>query len=214
MIKPATVRDDLVSFIDFAPTVLTAAGAEVPNQMQGHSFLTKQGQSPAKSRDYIFAARDRMDETFDRIRSVRDKRYKYIRNFHPDLPYAQQLNYNEQNPTMQRWRAANKAGSLKEPQNLFFANSKPPEELYDCESDPYELENLATSPKPDHQAKLAELRTALQKWITTTSDLGEIPETELIRRGLVRDVLPEYRKRAQEHKPDLTRSIGPTPAGK
>jgi uncharacterized sulfatase len=214
MIKPGTVRDDLVSFIDFAPTVLTTAGVEVPKQMQGQSFLTKEGPPPAKPRDYIFAARDRMDETFDRIRCVRDKRFKYIRNFYPDLPYAQQTNYNEENPTMQAWRAAHKAGTLKEPQNSFFAPSKPPEELYDCESDPYELTNLVNSATPEHQAKLAELRKALQKWIETTGDLGEVSEPELIKRGLVKDVLPEYRKRAESHKPDLTPSIGPTPAGK
>jgi arylsulfatase A-like enzyme len=214
MIKPGTVRDDLVSFVDLAPTVLATAGVEVPRQMQGQSFLTPEGQAPTKGRDYIFAARDRMDETFDRIRCVRDERFKYIRNFYPELPYAQQMNYNELNPTMQAWRAAHKAGKLNETQNRFFAESKPPEELYDCQNDPYEVKNLVASPNPQHQSKLAELRGALQKWIETTKDLGEVPETELIKRGVVRDVLPEYRKRAAEHKLELTRSIGPTPPAK
>jgi N-sulfoglucosamine sulfohydrolase len=214
MIKPGTVRNDLVSFIDFAPTVLTLAGVEVPAQMQGQNFLTADGQAPPKERKYVFAARDRMDETFDRIRCVRDGRFKYIRNFYPDLPYAQQINYNELNPTMQAWRAANKAGKLNETQSLFFTNSKPPEELYDCDSDPYEVKNLISSGNPDHQAKLRELRSALDDWITQTKDLGAVAERELINRGVVKNVLKEYEERAKQHNHDLTPSIGPTPREK
>src|SRR5262249_43754393 len=115
-IKPGTVRDDLVSFVDFAPTVLALAGVQVPQRMQGQVFL---GDKAATPRQYVFAARDRMDETYDRIRCVRDKRYKYIRNFHPELPYAQHIEYMDQMPTMRMWRKLNAAGELKGPQNLF-----------------------------------------------------------------------------------------------
>src|SRR5262245_6058469 len=89
VIKPATVRDDLRAFLDFAPTVLTIAGMKPPERMQGQVFLG----DTAKPRKYVFAARDRMDETFDRIRSVRDQRYRYIRNYYPELPYAQHILY-------------------------------------------------------------------------------------------------------------------------
>src|SRR6185503_10117384 len=96
-IRPGTVRDDLVAFIDFAPTMLSIAGADVPPRMQGQVFL---GDRRAKAREYVFAARDRMDETFDRIRAVRDKQFEYIRNSHPELPYSQSIPYNEEIATM------------------------------------------------------------------------------------------------------------------
>jgi uncharacterized sulfatase len=198
-IKAGTVRQDLVSFVDFGPTVLSMAGLEVPGEMQGKPFLDSEGHAPAKERKYIFAARDRMDETFDRIRCVRDRRWKYIRNYHPELPYAQQINYNELNPTMQAWRAAEKAGSLNEVQKLFFAKNKPREELYDCDADPYEVRNLAESPAAECVAKLKELRGVLDEWIVQTKDLGEVEEKELIKRGVVKDVLKDYEKRLEKH---------------
>ena len=197
-IKPGTVRDDLVAFVDFAPTMLTLAGAEIPKHMQGQPFLSKDSSTPpAQPRKYVFAARDRMDETFDRIRSVRDKRFRYVRNFAPEVPYAAIINYNEENPTMQAWRETNREGKLTGPAKTFFAKTKPKEELYDCDVDPYEVNNLADAPQ--HQEKLKELRAALDQWITETRDLGEVPETELIKRGLVVDKTAEYEERRKLH---------------
>jgi len=189
-IRPGTVRNDLVCFIDFAPTVLSLAGVKVPNEMQGQVFL---GPQRARDRKYVFAARDRMDETYDRIRAVRHKRFKYIRNFHPELPYAQTIAYMELMPTMQVWRQWNEQGRLTTTQKLFFAPAKQAEELYDLKNDPHEVNNLANSPK--HERKLKELRRALDRWINETKDLGAIPETELIARGLVKDRLAEYNLR-------------------
>ena len=158
--------------------------------MQGRIFL---GPNTEPEPKYIFAARDRMDETYDRIRAVRTRQFKYIRNFHPELPYAQRIAYMEEMPTMQVWRRLNGEGKLAGPQKIFFAPVKPPEELYDVKVDPHEIHNLADS--PEHQAMLKELRGALDKWITETHDLGEIPEQELIKRGLVKDVLSTYEQR-------------------
>jgi N-sulfoglucosamine sulfohydrolase len=188
-LKAGSVRDDLVSFIDFAPTMLSLAGAEIPQRMQGQVFL---GPQRARDREYIYAARDRMDEVFDRIRAVRDRRFKYLRNFRPDLPYAQRLAYNEENPTMQAWRRLSEAGKLTGPAALFFAPVKPEEELYDTLADPDEVNNLATDPK--YQKVLLKMRAALDRWIIGTKDLGEIPEEELIKRGIVVDVLKDYAK--------------------
>jgi N-sulfoglucosamine sulfohydrolase len=205
-IKPGEVRDDLVSFIDFAPTMMSIVGYKqgaiagelrkkpgvkdsptaIHPLMQGNIFLGPE----AGKRDYIFAARDRMDETYDRIRAVRDKQFKYIRNFEPQLPYAQRVSYGEEMPTMQVWRKWNAEGKLNAAQKLFFAPTKPKEELYDCNADPHEINNLAANPK--YAEKLKELRGALDKWIEETHDLGAVPETELIKRGLVADRLKEY----------------------
>jgi uncharacterized sulfatase len=192
-IKPGTVRQDLVCFIDFAPTILSLAKVDIPKDLQGQIFL---GPNTAPERKYIFAARDRMDETYDRIRCVRDKQFKYIRNFHTELPYAQRIQYMELMPTMKVWRELNAEGKLAGPQKLFFAKTKPKEELYDLSVDPHEINNIAGSRK--YRSKLKELRAALDGWMTETKDLGAIPETELIKRGLVADKLKEYEPRVKD----------------
>ena len=199
-VQPGTVREDLVAVVDFAPTFLTMAGAPVPDRMQGQTFLTSEGKPNPHPRKYVYCARDRMDETPDRIRSVRDERYQYLRNFHPELPYAQRIQYMDLMPTMQAWRKLNAEGKLKGPQALFFAPAKPKEELYDTASDPHEVNNLAESNQPEHQAKLKELRAELDRWMEETKDLGAVPEEELIKRGVVEDFLKNYegRKSAPE----------------
>lgn len=213
-IKPGTVREDLVSFIDFAPTTMSLAGVAkevkeistgvtVPGTdgapaiyapLQGIVFLG----SEAQRRKYVFAARDRMDETFDRIRGVHDGRYQYVRNFNPELPYAQVIAYNEEMPTMQAWRRWNAEGRLTGPQKLFFAPTKPPEELYDVVADPDEVHNLVG--EESQKAKLSELRGAMDNWIEQTHDMGAIPETEMIRRGLVADRLTDLAKKVPPEK--------------
>ena len=118
-----------------------------------------------------------MDQVSETIRAVRDRRYKYIRNFFPERPYAQRLDYAEQVPMLQEWRRAFAAGLLKGPQLLFFAPSKPAEELYDTETDPHEVVNLAD--RPSEQARLERFRAALDSWMKDTGDLGVVPEGEL-----------------------------------
>lgn len=188
-IEPGSIRDDLVCFLDFAPTLLSLAGAPVPSELDGILIL-----GPArKTNSYVFSARDRMDETYDRIRSVRDSRFRYVRNFHPDLPYAQSISYMDLMPTMQIWRRLQKESKLNATQSLFMAATKPAEELYDLDRDAFEIHNLAS--QPDHQAKLVELRQVLNEWMIKTKDLGAIPEKQLIEQGLVKDRLKEYEQR-------------------
>ncbi len=170
-IKPGTVRDDLVSFIDFGPTVLSLAGVTIPSYIQGQAFL---GDQAAEPREYIHGARDRMDETYDIIRAVRDKRYKYIRNFEPGKPYAQYIGYSERTPTMKIMRDHNKYGKLTGPQKLFFLPTKPVEELYDTESDPHEINYLAGT--PEHEGVVERMRGELKRWMAEIKDLGLIPE--------------------------------------
>lgn len=194
-IKPGTVRDDLTCFLDIAPAVLTVAGAKVPGQMQGRVFL---GDKTHPAPKYVFSCRDRMDETYDRVRSVRGERFRYVRNFRPELPYMQWQNYLDEMPIQKDWRRLAFAGKLDKTQMLFWSRTKPKEELYDLEKDPFEVNNLADSPR--HEETLKEMRAALDKWIADTKDLGGVPERELIKRGLVRDVLrTEYEARLKLH---------------
>lgn len=175
-LEPNTTTDRMVSFVDFAPTVLSIAGVKIPNHMQGSAFL---GKHESKPRKHIFAARDRMDERYDTIRAARDRRFKYIRNYRPDVPYDQYVSYCESWPIMQELRRVHDAGGLNDVQRLFFRSTKPLEELYDTESDPHELYNLAES--PEYSDPLASLRAALDRWLDESNDLGFVPETELDR---------------------------------
>ncbi len=174
VIRPGTVVEDLVSLMDLGPTVLSIAGIEIPSWMQGRAFLGEQARPP---RPCVFTARDRMDEAYDMMRSVRDRRYRYIRNFQACKPYAQYIDYMEQMPTMREMRRLNKEGKLTGPQRNFFAPEKPPEELYDTVEDPHEVRNLAASPA--HREILERMRRLLEDFMKETGDLGLIPEPEL-----------------------------------
>lgn len=198
-IKPGTVRDDLVAFLDFPATALALATGSVPKEFEGQPMLTPEGTAPAQARKYVYAHRDYMDETLDRIRSVRDGRYRYVRNFMPELPYAQRIAYMELGGTMKAWREANAAGKLNAVQALFFAPTKPKEELYDCEADPFEVNNLVADPKLAD--KLTELRTELDRWLASTNDFaGRMTAEEMVAKGIIqpRDEKYEARKNGAE----------------
>ncbi len=170
------VKKDLVSCIDLTVTTLELAGVRTPANMHGVPFLGPN----RKQRDVVFAARDRGDETPDRIRSVRDARYKYIRNYHPEIPYtAENADRDVEIPTLRVMRQMYgkepfQKGELNELQARFMAPRKPNEEFFDLEKDPHETVNLADSPA--HREQLKKLRAAMDRWITETGDTGAVPE--------------------------------------
>lgn len=174
---PSTVIDRLVSSIDFGPTVLNLAGVAVPEIVQGRPFL---GENLPAARQYVYGARDRMDERYDIIRMVRDHRYKYIRNYEPLKTFYQYMNTPEKGATMRELRQRHEAGTLRAEADYFFSPTKPVEELYDTRRDPHELSNLADDPK--HAATLARLRKAHLTWVKDTRDLGLIAEPILVER--------------------------------
>ncbi len=170
-VAPGTVNDDLIAFIDFAPTMLSLAGVEIPAHIQGRAFL---GRQKAKPREYIYAARDRMDEAYDLIRAVRDKRFKYIRNYMWHVPRSQDIRYMNEMPTMQEMRRLNAEGKLEGPQKQYFEPTKPIEELYDTVADPHEVRNLAGDPA--YAEILERMRRVHEQWHKDTEDVGLIPE--------------------------------------
>lgn len=171
-VRPGFVDDRLLSAIDLAPTMLDLAGAKKPPRMQGRIFLGPRADPPA---EYVFGARDRCDETVFRLRTVRDARYRYIRNFTPDRPFLQPNAYKEkQYPVWNLLKELHAAGRLTPEQAALCAPTMPEEELYDLESDPHEIRNLARS--PEHQDVRHRLRAALEKWIEETNDQGRFPE--------------------------------------
>ena len=172
--EPGSIDPELVSSVDFGPTVLNLAGLPVPEHTQGRAFLGKNLSSP---RSYVYGARDRMDERYDIIRSVRDQRYRYIRNFEPLKPYYQYMNTPEKGATMREIRKAEAAGELSAAMALFSASRKPVEELYDLRNDPQEINNLANDRK--QTKRLVQMRAALAAWQNEVGDIGLIPEAEI-----------------------------------
>jgi uncharacterized sulfatase len=168
-----TATDRLVGFIDLAPTLMSLMGVKPPQWMQGAAFL---GVHEATPRRYNFGFRGRMDERYDMVRSVRNKRYIYIRNYMPHKIYGQYIAYMFQTPTTRVWRELYDAGELTPPQT-FFWETKPAEELYDLQADPDEVNNLAQSAA--HQDVLLELRAAQQELALEIRDLGFLPEGEI-----------------------------------
>lgn len=181
---PGTVDERLVASIDLAPTMLSLAGAKVPEKMEGQVVL---GEQAAPPREYVFGARDRCDETVFRFRTVRDERYRYIRNFTPERPFLQANTYKEGSyPVWNLIKELHAAGKLTPVQEVLCAPMMPEEELYDLEEDPYEVRNLAKS--AEHRAARDRLREALDTWIESSHDQGRELEPAALaaRRGITK----------------------------
>ncbi len=174
---PGGASARLVGFVDLAPTLLSLARIEPPGWMQGRAFMGPHATPPP---DCAHGFRGRMDERFDMVRSVRNARYVYIRNYRPDLIYGQHIDYMFQTPTTRVWKTLYDQGRLEAPRT-FFWERKPPEELYDLETDPDEVRNLAG--RPEHQAVLEELRRAQREHALRIRDVGFLPEAEMHRRA-------------------------------
>jgi len=170
--KPGTTTERLVSFVDYAPTVLSLTGIAIPAAMQGKPFL---GSKNSKPRRYVYGHRDRVDEVRDLARSVRDSRYLYIRNYMPHLGYNQPTAWPDNGEIRHDFYQLTDAKKMTGPQWHFAAPTRPVEELYDCKTDPQNLKNLVSSKK--HEKNLKRLRTAHQKHIRKTMDLGFLPES-------------------------------------
>ena len=171
--KPGGKSDRLVSFVDFAPTMLSLAEIKPPDWLQGHAFM---GRHSAEPQPFIYGFRGRMDERYDLVRSVTDGRFVYVRNYMPHKIYGQHIEYMFQTPTTRVWKQLHDAGKLNAVQDAFW-NTKPAEELYDLQNDPDEVMNLAG--KPEHEESLKKLRRAQQALALKIRDVGFLPEGEL-----------------------------------
>jgi N-sulfoglucosamine sulfohydrolase len=169
-----SVNDQIVSLIDVTATTLDLAGVAKPPSMQGHVIFGTHADSP---RQFAFAARDRIDETVQRIRSVHDERFHYIRTFTKGPTFASLNRYKEKCfPIVPLMREMQAAGTLTGPPLALMQRNGPCEELYDTQADPHEIHDLIDSPKPEHREALSRLRAALDTWIVESGDRGGIPE--------------------------------------
>jgi arylsulfatase A-like enzyme len=170
-IAKGAVREDLIEHIDMPAISLEAAGIPIPAAMQGQNVFAPQ----YKPREAVFAARDRCDETVERLRSVRTPQFLYVRNFHPLRPHLQPNAYKDGKSIVQTLRQLHESGTLPAiSEQLLFSPTRPAEELYDWTLDPWQIKNLANDPA--HKQTLETLRQQLDRWMEETQDQG--PESD------------------------------------
>ncbi|RPI19456.1 MAG: heparan N-sulfatase [Acidobacteria bacterium] len=172
-IKKGTICAALASSVDLAPTFLHAAGVPVPKSFHGRSLIPLLDGPKGEVQDYIFAE-DHWHDFEDLGRAVRSRRFKYIRNYYPDLPNTPPADA-VRSPTYQAMRRLRDEGKLPPEQMRCFEASRPPEELYDTQADPDELKNLAGN--SDYRQVLNQFRTELIKWQERTQDRLPVKRT-------------------------------------
>ena len=165
---------DLVSLIDLPATTLSIAGVDVPPYAHGRPFFGPD--AGREEREYVFTTRDRYDEEYDMVRSVRDGRFRYVRNYYPERPYVLHIPYRNRHPAMRELLRLHAEDELDDVQRRWFAPSRPAEELYDLRADPHEIDNLADDPA--YRDVLARFRTVLEEWRHRTGDFGAAEEDE------------------------------------
>lgn len=180
-----SVNDKLISMVDFAPTFLDFAGAPLPAFLQGIDIFSQQ------TREYIYGARDRMDLVPDKLRAVRDTRYKYIHNEMRDVPYFRPLTFRDSFPVMQSWWHEHSAGTLNAVQDDYFSAPRPEHELYDTSVDPWEINNIASNPQ--FADKLTEMQDELADWKARVHDKSNVDELVM-----VEDMWPEFKQPVTE----------------
>ena len=170
----------VVSFVDFGPSVLSLAGIEPDSRLDGTPFLGRFTREPDDyRRGHAYANADRFDSVYDRARTVSDGRFRYTKNFSPELPFLIRNAYREQLPMTADLYRLEGAAPQRPEQWQFAAGRRPAEEFYDSQSDPWEVENLIAA--PEHRERIARLREHLDAWIAATGDLGFVlPETRLV----------------------------------
>lgn len=175
--KPGSKVDRLISFVDLVPTLLSIAGKDIPEYLQGNAFL---GSQKTADPEYAYMFRGRMDERYDMCRAVRDKKFRYIKNYMPYRIYGQHLEYLWRAPSIRSWEKAYLAGECNQTQSMFW-EPKPVEELYDTENDPWEVNNLAGDPA--YKDVLERMRKANKDWLIKINDTGFIPEADRVDRA-------------------------------
>ena len=175
--KPGTRTDRVISFIDLPPTLLNLLGIPIPDYMQGNPFL---GKDSKKESEYAYGFRGRMDEAYDFSVTIRDKNFRYIKNYMPNRIWGQHISFLWKARVPSAWEKAFKDGTCDDIQNRFW-QQKPVEELYEIASDPHNVNNLAKN--PDYTKDLERMRTACKTWIFDIKEKSFMPEGDMVSRS-------------------------------
>ncbi len=183
--NPGSAIDGLVTLMDLGPSTLALAGLETPDWMHGRPLLCKTGEGEIKYHNYIIGMRDRLDSRYEMVRTVRDQRFRYQRNFYPHLPFKPHEDFEFNAPVLRKWVELARQGKLTGPQAMLNQRFKPIEELYDSENDPHMINNIIDDPQYADVVK--RMRKQLRDWMLETRDLGILEETETLLRAASHD---------------------------
>lgn len=176
--KKNTRTSAFIDFVDFVPTVLSLAGIEVPENLDGTKFMgRKTSKNKIENQNTTFSYADRFDEKYDMVRSIRKGKFKYIRNFQPFNVDGLYNFYRYKMLAYKEWYNMFHEGKLNNIQSQFF-KTKLPEALYNIEDDPYETKNLAN--QVNYFNILSNLRNELTDHLISINDLSFLPEFHLI----------------------------------
>lgn len=168
-----SVRDDLVNLLDLSATTLKWAGVPLPEWYEGQDLFAEK----LVPRSFVAAAKDRLDHTIDRVRTVRTDRYRYTRNYKTDRIFLQPQ-YRDSKDYVKNLRAMYASGSLSPKLTEIYFGERPAEELYDVKNDPSQLHNLVDD--PSYVSELARHRALLEEWLAAGDDgIGEESDGEL-----------------------------------
>jgi hypothetical protein len=174
--KMGSITEQVIDVVDLAPTLFHLAGIDSPAHMHGHNIFSS---SIAHAKKYTYLYRGRMDVRIDLVRALRDKKFKYIRNYMPHRPNGQHLGYLWRAASVRSWQQACEENRCNKIQQRFW-QARGPEELYDTEVDPWEVNNLVDDPA--YSNVLLSMRVNLREKNRRYKDIGFIPEGELARR--------------------------------
>ncbi|MBM3858714.1 MAG: sulfatase [Verrucomicrobia bacterium] len=196
-VKPGSVSDALVEYVDVVPTFLEAAGVPRPGILDGRSFLPVLTGTSKAHKTHVFGLQttrgiNNGSEHFG-IRSARNARYLYIRNLTPETAFQ---NAATKDPTFKTWEKMAAAGDAHAQRLVHDYQHRPAEELYDCEADPWNRTNLIADNKL--ASVRDELRTKLDAWMKQQGDEGQATEMKALERmpkAVKRDGVPKQKKK-------------------
>lgn len=196
-LEAGSVVEEMVSVTDISATILKLSGSQMPEYLTSRPLI---GVDEPEYREYVRSARDIWDEIDECSRSITTKRFKYIRNYMPEVPWATDQAYLELNrPALHVMRDLKEKGKLSEAELTHFQDRKPFEELYDLEKDPHEMNNLALN--PEYHDILQELRGMEAEWMANHRDLGL--EDLGIRQPEFGLAAEQAREGVKKHEPEL-----------
>ena len=179
--QPGSAIEELVTLMDLGPSVLGLANLETPDWMQGRPLLCKTSEGEIQYHEYVIGMRDRLDSRYEMVRTVRDERFRYQRNYYPHLPFKPHEDFEFNAPVLKKWVELARAGKLTGPQLQLNLRFKPMEELYDSQNDPLLIRNVIDDPQYAEVVK--RMRGQLREWMIETRDLGMLDEAETLQRA-------------------------------
>ena len=162
-------RKDLVSTLDLTATTLSWAGIKLPEWYEGRNLFAKD----FKPRQWVASAKDRLDHTIDRVRTIRTDQFRYTRNYKLDRILLQPQ-YRDRQEYLKNLKQLYAAGKLSDDLKRIYFGERPKEELYDVTNDPAQVHNLVGDPK--FATELNRHRKLLDAWLAK-GDKGEGEES-------------------------------------